>query len=112
MTGADEFERQARDLGLSDVVRAGNRVTFTLDIPDGSFAGETRRIGAEVPEDFPITAPPGPHINPATVHTGGAVHASSFGTDWAYWSRPAQNWVSNRSVQAWIRHVRSLFAQV
>lgn len=112
MTGAGEFERQAQELGLSNLSRTGNRVSFDLDIPAGSFAGQSRRIGAEVPDDFPLVPPPGPHVSPPTVHTGGAVHASPFGSEWVYWSRPAHNWSSERSVRSWIRHVRSLFAQV
>lgn len=112
MTGADEFERQAHLLGLTRVGREGRRVMFDLEVPDGSYAGQTRRVCAEVPDDFPLAAPPGPHISPATIHTGGAVQASPIGPDWTYWSRPMPNWAADRSVKAWVRHVRSLFAQV
>lgn len=112
MTGPEEFERQARELGLQGVQRDGHRVVFELEIPAGSYAGQLRRIAAEVPEDFPLAAPPGPHVSPATVHTGGAVHVSSLGPAWTYWSRPAPSWAQDRSVKAWVRHVRSLFAQV
>jgi hypothetical protein len=112
MTGPEEFERQALSLGLPAVARNGAQVSFELEIPDGSFAGQKRRVGAEVPGDFPVTPPGGPHINPATVHSAGAVHASSFGAGWVYWSRPVPSWATDRSLRAWLRHVRSLFAQV
>ena len=112
MTGPEEFERQARALGLTGVRRAGNQVSFELDIPAGTFAGQTRTVGADVPADFPMTPPPGQHVTPPTVHTGGAVHGSSFGAGWVYWSRPIQRWAADRSLRAWVRHVRSLFAQV
>lgn len=112
MTGVEEFERQAHVLGLPNIVVEGNWVLFDLEIPAGRFAGETRRVGAEVPVDFPDTPPPGPHVTPPTTHPAGAVHASARGSEWVYWSRPAPGWPADRSVKSWVRHVRSLFAQV
>lgn len=112
MTGADEFERQALELGLPNVVAEGNWVLFDLELPAGRFAGETRRVAAEVPTDFPDNPPPGPHVTPPTTHPAGAVHTSPRGAEWVYWSRPAPGWPADRSVKAWVRHVRSLFAQV
>lgn len=111
-SGPAEFARQAVCLGLTGVEINGSWVTFDLPIPVGLHAGECRRIGAEVPADFPDTPPAGPHVSPATTHPAGAVHASPLGAQWVYWSRPAQSWAADRSVKAWIRHVRSLFAQV
>lgn len=112
MTGATEFARQAHALGLLAVRQDGHRVFFTLEVPDGEYAGQAREICAEVPTDFPVTPPPGPHVRPATVHPAGAVHASPVGSDWLYWSRPVPNWAGDRSVRAWTRHIRSLFAQL
>lgn len=112
MTGPAEFARQARALGLENVREEGGRVFFTVELPAGAYAGQTREICAEVPADFPVTPPPGPHVRPATVHPAGAVHASAVGPDWAYWSRPVPGWAADRSVRAWARHVRSLFAQL
>lgn len=112
MSGAEAFAVELKSLGIGDVVVDGNWVKFELAIPAGRFEGETRRIAAEVPEDFPLTPPPGPHVSPPTTHPAGAVHASALGADWVYWSRPAQGWALERSVKAWLRHVRSLFAQV
>jgi hypothetical protein len=111
-TGVHEFARQVHALGLPGLEVDGDWVLFDLDIPAGKLAGETRRIGAQVPADFPDTPPSGPHVNPATTHPAGAVHSSPRGGDWVYWSRPIQGWPADRSVRAWVRHVRSLFAQV
>lgn len=111
-SGPAEFARQAERLGLAAVGIKGPWVRFDLPIPVGLHAGEIRRIAAEVPADFPDTPPTGPHVNPATTHPAGAVHASPLGPEWVYWSRPAQGWSTDRSVKAWVRHVRSLFAQV
>lgn len=110
--GPAEFARQARNLGLTGVEVNGPWVLFDLVIPVGVHAGEIRRIAAEVPADFPDNPPPGPHVSPPTTHPAGAVHASSLGSQWVYWSRPAQGWAADRTGKAWVRHVRSLFAQV
>lgn len=112
MTGVVEFADQAAALGLPGLESEGNWVLFDLEVPAGRFAGETRRIAVEIPEDFPVTPPPGPHVSPATTHPAGAVHASSRGAAWVYWSRPVPDWATDRSVRAWIRHVRSVFAQI
>lgn len=112
MIGADEFEAQVLSLGLEGIARDGDWVFFDLEVPDGALAGRTVRIAAQVPADFPDSPPPGPHVSPPLTHPAGAVHASPRGEEWVYWSRPAQGWVADRSVKAWIRHVRSLFAQV
>lgn len=112
MTAAEEFARQARELGLENVATEGEWVQFDLQIPVGRFAGETRRIAGQIPADFPLTPPPGPHVTPPTTHPAGAVHASPLGSEWVYWSRPAQGWAQERSAKAWVRHVRSLFGQI
>ena len=110
--GVAEFVRQARALGLASLEVDGDWVLFDLEIPAGKHAGEMRRIAAQVPADFPDTPPSGPHVTPATTHPAGAVHASPRGEGWVYWSRPIQGWSADRSARAWVRHVRSLFAQV
>lgn len=112
MNVAESFAQEAAALGLDEVAVEGNWVKFNLTIPVGRFSGEVRRIAAEVPADFPLNPPPGPHVSPPTTHPAGAVHASPLGSEWVYWSRPAQGWATDRSVRAWVRHVRSLFAQV
>jgi hypothetical protein len=112
MSGTEEFARQADALGLPQVRVDGSWVFFELVVPGGSHAGQTRQIAAQVPPDFPDAAPPGPHVSPPTTHPAGAVHSSPLGGDWVYWSRPAPNWSHDRSVKSWVRHVRSLFAQI
>ncbi len=110
--GPAEFARQARALGLADVTHTGDEwVYIGLDVPVGSHQGETVRVAAQVPPDFPDNPPPGPHISPPYTHPAGGVHASSLGSDYMYWSRPAPQWQADRSVRAWVRHVRSLFGQ-
>lgn len=110
--GPQEFGRQAVALGVDNVAVVDDWVYFDLEIPAGALAGQTRRIAAQVPGDFPDTPPPGPHVSPATTHPAGAVHASTLEGSWCYWSRPTPNWAADRSVKAWLRHVNSLFAQI
>lgn len=109
--GPEEFARQTRLLGQANVTSDGVWVEFDLDVPAGSHAGTTVRIAAEVPLDFPDTPPTGPHVRPRLQHPHGAVHESGRGPQFVYWSRPAQNWATERTVRAWLRHVRSVFGQ-
>lgn len=112
LQGAALFELEASALGLQGVARDGDRVLFTLVVPAGTLVGQERRIGVDVPPDFPLTPPPGPHVSPPTTHPAGAVHASALGPDFVYWSRPATKWAEDRSTRAWVRHVGSLLAQL
>jgi hypothetical protein len=84
-------------LGHSPVVLPDkpDHVTFDYVVESGRFAGRPVRIGLIVPADFPATWPSGPHVSPQIhpmsqpgLHPLGAIHASSFGDGWQYWSRP------------------------
>lgn len=110
--GPAEFARQMRALGLGNVeLRTDGWVLFDLLVPAGGHRGDVVRIGAQVPPDFPDTPPPGPHVSPPYTHPAGGVHGSPLGSEFLYWSRPAQQWQKDRSVRGWVRHVRSLFGQ-
>ena len=85
---------------------------FTYTIEIGSRAGHVVEVGLEVPGDWPMSPPPGPHLHPRLDHPHGAVHASPLGPDWAYWSRPAQQWPAERTIRGYLRHLRTLFAQI
>ena len=94
------------------VVEQGPFVVFAYRIELGSRAGQEVRIGLQVPGDWPISPPPGPHVSPRLGHPHGAVHDSPLGSDWEYWSRPAQNWPADRTARAYLRHLRTLFSQM
>jgi hypothetical protein len=99
-------------LGLSATLTSASGTEFAVfpyTIEVGSHAGQNVHIGLQVPGDWPITPPPGPHMSPPLGHPDGNVHASPLGTDWEYWSRPAQNWPADRSARAYMRHLRALF---
>lgn len=82
---------------------------FTIDV--GPRAGQLIKIGLQAPPDFPITPPGGPHLNPRLGHPDGAVHASSLGDDWEYWSRPAHRWTEDSTTRGYLRHLRSILAR-
>lgn len=93
------------------------KVYFNYTILTGSFAGKEIKLGFQVPEDFCVTPPSGPHIfprllpnKPGGLHPEGGVYDSPFGQDWHYWSRPIPNWNSTkRTVKDVLAHVRHLF---
>jgi hypothetical protein len=117
-----EFIQGLRALGFVVEEGADNFVTFPWEIPVGPRATEHIRLGLQVPRDVEETPPSGPHVsphlfplnqgNPAT-HPSGAIHASTLGEDWQYWSRPFPNppgWAStDRSARAYMRHINHLF---
>jgi hypothetical protein len=90
----------------------GEYVVFDYEIEVGSRAGDTVTVALAVPVDWPLTPPPGPHVRPRLGHPGGAVHGSARGSDFEYWSRPVPNWPADRSVRAYLRHLRTLFSQL
>lgn len=95
-----------------------DRVSFPYTIPVGPLTGREIRLGFLVPGDFPLTPPSGPHVSARLhplqsggSHPNGGILDSSFGPDWQYWSRPHPNWAStDRTVRAYLAHVRQLFA--
>jgi hypothetical protein len=86
-------------------------------VPVGRFIGQKVKVGFQVNDDFPANPPGGPHISPRLLplksggeHPSGQVHASPLGDDWEYWSRPYPEWHrTDRSVKAYMAHVRHLF---
>lgn len=117
MARADFIEQLKAIVGEVQDLGDG-KVAFTYTVLTGSFAGKTIRLGFQVPQDFPLSSPSGPHISPRLlpnqsggVHPTGGIHNSdAFGPDWHYWSRPMPNWVSTkRSAKDLMAHVRHLF---
>ncbi|WP_329258465.1 hypothetical protein OG223_37425 [Streptomyces sp. NBC_01478] len=87
-------------------------IVFDYTVEAGPYTGQTVKIGVQTAADFPTTPPSGPHVSPRLGHPHGAVHPSGLGTEWEYWSRPAANWAADRSVPGYLRHLRTLFAQL
>jgi hypothetical protein len=108
--GAAGFLAALAAHGLEPTVN-GPYAVFTFVIEVGERAGQEIRIGLEIPGDWPMTPPPGPHVSPRLGHPQGAVHASPLGPDWEYWSRPVPGWPRDRSMRCYLRHLRTLLAQ-
>jgi hypothetical protein len=119
-----DFVNQLRELGYAPAVVDGGRVVFAYEVPAGRFKGKQIQLGFIVNDDFPINPPSGPHISPPLMpehpsndipHPDGAVHPSDFGSlvggTWQYWSRPYPYWsATDRSVRAYMKHIRILFS--
>jgi len=109
--GAAGFLAALTAHGYTVAVRDGYAI-FSYTVEVGLWAGEQVQIGLLIPGDWPLSPPPGPHVSPRLSHPGVAVHASPLGSGWEYWSRPASHWASDRSMRAYLRHLRTLFSQL
>lgn len=104
LTGGPLFAAQLRDAGYEVTELPDHHVSFPYAVNVGKYAGLNLELGFVVPEDFPMTPPPGPHINKLLHpnkgggnHPDGGIHPSPshskhFGPDWQYWSRPHKKW--------------------
>jgi hypothetical protein len=104
---------------IADLTEAGYTVSvvgdiaiFSYAIEVGSRAGEAVRVGLPLLGDWPMSAPHGPHVSPRIGHPHGGVSDSPLGSDWEQWSRPIPDWVGARTMSAYLRHLRTLFAQL
>ena len=113
-----DFVNGLKELGYIVEERGGNRVSFTFAVETGRFAGQQVEIGYDIPSDFNLQPPSGPHVKPhlhpvtngAGTHPTGGVHTSPFGSDWQYWSRPMHHWANTkRTVRDVIAHLKTLF---
>lgn len=115
--GVPEFMKGLEDLGHQARQLEGNRIEFKYYVPCGRFMGQEIKLGFEIPADFPLTPPSGPHIsphllplNPSAPGHPERVAGSPFGSEWQYWSRPFPNWANTgRTVKTYMAYIRHLF---
>ena len=116
--GRKDFIDQLKALGYEVEERGDFRLAFPYTIPIGALTGKEIWLGFIVADDFPSIPPSGPHISPQILplnssskeHPHGGIHASDFGPEWEYWSRPFQNWAAtDRTVRTYMAHIRALF---
>jgi hypothetical protein len=114
----DEFIKQLNELGYAVEDLGNNRIAFPYEIPCGRLAGTKIRLGLDVPQDFPLNPPSGPHVSPHLLpintqhgpHPNFGVHPSPFGSEWQYWSRPLSHWANTkRTAKDVMAHFRHLF---
>lgn len=119
MFGKDAFIQGLKELGYTPEDLGANRVAFAYTVKDGRFKDRTIKVGIEVPADFNVTCPTGPHISPSLIplNPNGAGNdraaGSGFGQEWQYLSRPFRDqqagWNrTKRDVKAYLRHVRQI----
>jgi hypothetical protein len=118
MFGKEAFTEGLKELGYIPEDLGANRVGFKYKIGAGRFKDSEVMIGIEVPPDFSITCPTGPHIKPRLIpiNTNGAANdraaESPFGADWEYLSRPFADpqqagWGrTKRTVKSYLWHVK------
>ena len=118
---ATDFCRSLEVLGYAVEQRAPGYV-LDYEVPLGPHRGRTLRLGFQVGDDWPLNPPSGPHVRPHLLspasrgnqHPNGGVHASAFGPDWQYWSRPfwlGRGWAdTDRSVRTYMKFIDNLFA--
>lgn len=117
--GVNAFQGGLHALGLQPTLHAtmAGGVTFDIHVREGRYAGRAFHIGVQVPDTFPANPPTGPHVSPLIhsiasggVHPTGGIHASPFGPDFHYWSRPYPTpWVAGKTpVATYINHIMRL----
>jgi hypothetical protein len=118
MFGKDPFRAGLEELGYTVEDLGANRLAFLLTVAAGRFMGREVKVGLEIPSDFNVTCPTGPHISPRLIplNPGGtgndrATETPNFGADWEYLSRPfgeqQQRWnKTKRTVKDYVRHVK------
>ena len=115
--GKQRFKQGLEELGYSVTEKDGQWLTINVfPIEEGRFAGKIIEVGFDVPSDFGLTPPHGPHVKPLLfpVNTKSVdhqvrMHLSDLGADWGQLSRPFPNWKNtNRSVKEYIRYVTHL----
>ena len=117
--GRQGFENELREIGYEPEQRQDGRTVFPYIVKSGRFKGQLVQLGFEVPGDFPMTPPHGPHFTPrlqpfnpgAGAHPD-RVHESPFGADWQHWSRPPHGWRGKESVATYMSFIDRLFETV
>lgn len=117
--GLSSFVAGLRNLGYSPEIvdPSQRRIRFAYNVETGRHAGKTYNLGFDVPQDFPLTTPPGPHVEAILHQTGQSgthptanIHDSPFGSTWQYWSRPFPDWArSKKTVGAYMGHIFKLW---
>ena len=108
-----KFKQELEELGYEVASVGENRLTFPYTLREGQFKDSEITLGIEVPPDFELTAPSGPHISPRLlpIDPNGAdnrtrAHESAnFGDEWEYLSRPFTQWQLKRTVKRYMEHV-------
>ncbi len=120
MFGKEAFSEGLKQLGYVPEDGKDNRLAFKYTISAGRFKDSVITVGIEVPPDFNVTCPTGPHISPRLIpiNPNAAGHDRSaespnFGSEWQYLSRPfvdqQAGWNrTSRNVKAYMQHIKRI----
>lgn len=120
MFGKEAFSEGLKQLGSVPEDGKDNRLTFKYTIGAGRFKDMVITVGIEVPADFNVTCPTGPHIsprlipiNPNAAGNDRSAESPNFGSDWQYLSRPfvdqQAGWNrTSRNVKAYMQHIKRI----
>jgi hypothetical protein len=118
--GKEAFSEGLAELGYAVEDRGDNRVAFKYLVGAGRFKDREISVGIDVPADFNVTCPTGPHIsprlipiNPSGAGNDRATESPTFGPEWQYLSRPfldqQEGWNrTKRDVKSYIRHIKHI----
>jgi len=113
--GRDTFKEGLETLGYAVELQDPDKAIISYVVADGRFAGQQIKIGFQVPQDFPMTPPGGPHISPRLIpiNAGAPDHSRAadsapFGSDWEYLSRPFTQWARKRTIKRYMEYVEWL----
>ena len=116
----EKFTSGLKDLGYEVEILSETRAVIPYTPFEGRLKGQLIKVGFEVPPDFEITPPSGPHISPAllTINENVQTHpervaTSPFGPEWQYLSRPYKtnhgDWKdSPRTIKEYMRFVQDI----
>jgi hypothetical protein len=111
-----DFVTELTALGFIVQEPIAHHVCFLYEVPVGKNIGKKIMLGFIVQDDFPMNCPTGPHFKSigldGWIEPPNAIHASSFGGDWRYWSRPFTMYWNNsdRKVKTYLAHIKNLLA--
>jgi hypothetical protein len=114
--GRDKFKQGLEDLNYLVETKDEDKAIIPFVITAGKFAGQQVKVGFQVPVDFEMTCPGGPHVSPRLIpiNTGGPDHSTraaespQFGPEWEYLSRPFNQWAHKRTVKRYMEYVADL----
>ncbi len=113
-----DFIAELKALGFNVQEPDEHRVLWEYAVPVGRNIGKKLQIGFEVPNDYPMSCPTGPHFKSVGITNWveplNNIHPSpTFGDTWRYWSRPFPDWNrTDRKMKIYFAHIKNLLAQL
>lgn len=112
-----DFINQLQALGFEPQELPNGMVEITYSIIIGKNAGHTLKLAFQIPNDFPMNCPTGPHFKSVGIdgwlEPSTNIHSSPMGSEWRYWSRPFPDWNRTlKSVKVYLAHIKNLLTRI